>query len=68
MAPGPGQQQKAERFRALHQGEAFIIPNPWLAGSARTLEALGFQALATTSSGDFSALRARLPVEDWLGD
>lgn len=51
MAPGPGQQQKAERFRALHQGEAFIIPNPWDAGSARTLEALGFQALATTSSG-----------------
>ena len=51
MAPGPGQEQKAERFRALHQGEAFIIPNPWDAGSARTLEALGFQALATTSSG-----------------
>jgi len=51
MAPGPEQEQKAERFRALHQGEAFIIPNPWDAGSARALEALGFQALATTSSG-----------------
>ena len=42
---------KAERFRALHEGDAFIIPNPWDAGSARVLEALGFQALATTSSG-----------------
>jgi 2-methylisocitrate lyase-like PEP mutase family enzyme len=45
------QQEKAERFRALHEGEAFVIPNPWDAGSARVLEALGFQALATTSSG-----------------
>jgi 2-methylisocitrate lyase-like PEP mutase family enzyme len=41
----------AERFRALHEGEPFVIPNPWDAGSARALEALGFQALATTSSG-----------------
>lgn len=43
---------KALRFKALHQQEgAFIIPNPWDAGSARLLEGLGFQALATTSSG-----------------
>jgi 2-methylisocitrate lyase-like PEP mutase family enzyme len=35
----------------LHQGEPFLIPNPWDAGSARVLEALGFRALATTSSG-----------------
>jgi 2-methylisocitrate lyase-like PEP mutase family enzyme len=47
----PTQNEKAERFRALHQGEAFIIPNPWDAGSAKVLAALGFQALATTSSG-----------------
>jgi 2-methylisocitrate lyase-like PEP mutase family enzyme len=47
----PTQDEKAERFRALHEGEAFIIPNPWDAGSARVLAALGFQALATTSSG-----------------
>src|SRR4051812_22285798 len=47
----PGQDEKAERFRALHEGEAFIIPNPWDAGAARVLEALGFRALATTSSG-----------------
>src|SRR4051812_41909285 len=43
--------QKATEFRALHIGNPFIIPNPWDAGSARVLEALGFQALATTSSG-----------------
>jgi 2-methylisocitrate lyase-like PEP mutase family enzyme len=45
------QQQKAEAFRALHAGEPFVIPNPWDAGSARVLAALGFKALATTSSG-----------------
>jgi 2-methylisocitrate lyase-like PEP mutase family enzyme len=43
--------QRGERFAALHAGEAFVIPNPWDAGSARMLEALGFSALATTSSG-----------------
>jgi 2-methylisocitrate lyase-like PEP mutase family enzyme len=45
------QRQKAEAFRALHKGEPFVIPNPWDAGSARVLAALGFKALATTSSG-----------------
>jgi 2-methylisocitrate lyase-like PEP mutase family enzyme len=45
------QAQKAEAFRALHAGEPFVIPNPWDAGSARVLEALGFEALASTSSG-----------------
>ena len=45
------QERKAETFRALHAGEPFVIPNPWDAGSARVLEALGFKALATTSSG-----------------
>jgi 2-methylisocitrate lyase-like PEP mutase family enzyme len=44
-------QQKGEEFRALHDGEPFLIPNPWDAGSARVLAALGFKALATTSSG-----------------
>jgi 2-methylisocitrate lyase-like PEP mutase family enzyme len=42
---------KAEAFRALHEGEPFVIPNPWDAGSAKVLEKLGFKALATTSSG-----------------
>jgi 2-methylisocitrate lyase-like PEP mutase family enzyme len=45
------QEQKAAAFRALHEGNPFLIPNPWDAGSARVLTALGFQALATTSSG-----------------
>jgi 2-methylisocitrate lyase-like PEP mutase family enzyme len=45
------QLEKAVSFRALHEGEAFVIPNPWDAGSARVMEALGFKALATTSAG-----------------
>src|SRR2546423_11714539 len=44
-------QEKGAAFRALHEGEPFVIPNPWDAGAARVLESLGFQALATTSSG-----------------
>jgi 2-methylisocitrate lyase-like PEP mutase family enzyme len=47
----PTQEEKASDFRALHEGEAFVIPNPWDAGSARVMEALGFKALATTSAG-----------------
>ena len=43
--------EKGAAFRALHEGEPFVIPNPWDAGAARVLEALGFRALATTSSG-----------------
>jgi 2-methylisocitrate lyase-like PEP mutase family enzyme len=45
------QEQRGTAFRALHAGDAFVIPNPWDAGSARVLAALGFKALATTSSG-----------------
>jgi 2-methylisocitrate lyase-like PEP mutase family enzyme len=45
------QEQKAEAFQALHSAEPFVIPNPWDAGSARALAALGFKALASTSSG-----------------
>jgi 2-methylisocitrate lyase-like PEP mutase family enzyme len=42
----------ADRFRALHvPGDPLLLPNPWDAGSARILATLGFQALATTSSG-----------------
>jgi 2-methylisocitrate lyase-like PEP mutase family enzyme len=43
--------RKGAAFRALHEGAPFVIPNPWDVGSARVLEALGFEALATTSSG-----------------
>lgn len=39
------------RFRALHQKGCFVIPNPWDVGSARLLQHLGFEALASTSSG-----------------
>src|SRR4029077_18185941 len=45
------QEKNAAEFRALHSGKSFVIPNPWDAGSARVLAALGFKALATTSSG-----------------
>ena len=46
------QSEKAEAFRALHERPgAFIIPNPWDAGTARLLASLGFEALATTSLG-----------------
>ena len=46
------QVEKAERFRALHaRPGAFVIPNPWDAGTARILASLGFEALTTTSAG-----------------
>lgn len=43
--------QKRAVFRALHQSGCFVLPNPWDAGSAVALAAMGFKALATTSSG-----------------
>lgn len=46
------QRDKFERLKVLHDGDtAFVIPNPWDAGSARLLTSLGFEALATTSAG-----------------
>jgi 2-methylisocitrate lyase-like PEP mutase family enzyme len=54
------QSDKAIRFRSLHQGPgAFVIPNPWDAGSARILAGLGFQALATSSSASANTLGRR---------
>ncbi|HEY1493801.1 MAG TPA: isocitrate lyase/phosphoenolpyruvate mutase family protein [Candidatus Solibacter sp.] len=51
------QNDKAARFRALHDGPgAFVIPNPWDVGSARILAGLGFQALATSSAASAAAL------------
>src|SRR5271170_1480212 len=48
----PTQVEKGTTFRALHQRErAFIIPNPWDIGTARLLQLLKFEALATTSGG-----------------
>jgi 2-methylisocitrate lyase-like PEP mutase family enzyme len=52
MIRKPTQAEKARIFRELHQRDgAFIIPNPWDAGTARLLAHLGFEALATTSMG-----------------
>jgi 2-methylisocitrate lyase-like PEP mutase family enzyme len=54
------QVEKAERFRALHEGPgAFVIPNPWDAGTAKILTQMGFPALTTTSAGLAFALGRR---------
>ncbi len=54
------QTDRAKRFRALHASPgAFVIPNPWDAGSARMLAALGFQALATSSGASAGTLGRR---------
>ncbi len=54
------QRDKALRFRALHEGPgAFVIPNPWDAGSARILAGLGFLALATSSGASAGILGRR---------
>jgi 2-methylisocitrate lyase-like PEP mutase family enzyme len=46
-----------EKFRALHESGCFVLPNPWDAGTARYLQHLGFEAVATTSAG-FAFARA----------
>jgi 2-methylisocitrate lyase-like PEP mutase family enzyme len=57
--PGPSATDQAARFLALHRpGQPLLLPNPWDLGSARVLESLGFEALATTSSG-FAATLGR---------
>jgi 2-methylisocitrate lyase-like PEP mutase family enzyme len=61
------QEQKAAAFQALHAGEPFVIPNPWDAGSARVLAGLGFEALASTSSG-FAFTLGRLDGEATLDE
>jgi 2-methylisocitrate lyase-like PEP mutase family enzyme len=60
MENAADQRSKAERFVALHKGPgAFVIPNPWDGGSARVLEGLGFQALATSSGAAAGVLGRR---------
>ena len=57
---GLTQNEKAFRFRALHEGPGtFVIPNPWDAGSARMLAGLGFQALATSSGAAAASMGRR---------
>ena len=54
------QTDKAARFLALHDGPgAFVIPNPWDVASARILDGLGFDALATSSAASACALGRR---------
>jgi 2-methylisocitrate lyase-like PEP mutase family enzyme len=56
----PTQGDKASRFRALHENpRAFVIANPWDAGSARILAGLGYQALATSSGACAGTLGRR---------
>ncbi|MYD99676.1 MAG: isocitrate lyase/phosphoenolpyruvate mutase family protein [Alphaproteobacteria bacterium] len=56
----PTQREKAERFRALHEGDGpFVMANPFDAGSARILAAMGFAALATSSGGFAGTLGRR---------
>lgn len=52
-----------DTFRKLHESGCFVIPNPWDIGTARYLQSLGFQALATTSSG--FAFSRGLPDAEW---
>lgn len=63
---------RAHAFKALHERDgAFVIPNPWDAGSAKMLASLGFEALATTSAGyAFSQGRAdgALSLDDTLAN
>ena len=54
------QLEKAQQFRDLHRGPtAFVMPNPWDAGSARALAKLGFAALATSSGASAAVLGKR---------
>src|SRR5579883_540976 len=54
------QNEKGTKFRTLHKSAgAFVIPNPWDIGTARLLERIGFQAIATTSAGCAFALGLR---------
>jgi 2-methylisocitrate lyase-like PEP mutase family enzyme len=47
----PGQDEKVEAFRRLHEAGCFVMPNPWDVGSAVALAGMGFEGLATTSAG-----------------
>jgi 2-methylisocitrate lyase-like PEP mutase family enzyme len=49
--PRPSIADKRRAFHEMHKAGCFVIPNPWDVGSARFLQALGFKALASTSSG-----------------
>src|SRR5437867_6805612 len=48
--------ERRERFRDLHRASLFVMPNAWDIGSARLLASIGFQSIATTSSGHAASL------------
>jgi len=56
---GVTQREKGQRFRRLHEGACFVIPNPWDVGSARVLAGMGFAALATSSAASAAAIGKR---------
>jgi 2-methylisocitrate lyase-like PEP mutase family enzyme len=63
------QDKRVEDFRRLHEAGCFVMPNPWDVGSAVALQRMGFEALATTSSGHAWTLgRAdnQVPLEQTL--
>src|ERR1700759_814543 len=43
--------ERRKRFRAMHEGGCFVLPSPWDVGTARMMQQLGFDAVATTSAG-----------------
>jgi 2-methylisocitrate lyase-like PEP mutase family enzyme len=53
------QREKGERFRKLHEGACFVIPNPWDVGSAKVLAGMGFAALATSSAAAAAGIGKR---------
>ncbi len=55
-SPRPTIADKRKTFRKLHEAGCFVIPNPWNIGTARYLQGLGFEALATTSAGHAHSL------------
>ena len=61
------QSDKAELFLRLHRpGDPLLLPNPWDRGSAKVLASMGFQALATTSSGFAATLAATAARTGWV--
>lgn len=65
----PSTAEKRQAFRQLHDGDCFVIPNPWNIGSARYLQGLGYKALASTSSGFAQTLGlpdGQVPLEQLL--
>ncbi|MCB1739688.1 MAG: isocitrate lyase/phosphoenolpyruvate mutase family protein [Gammaproteobacteria bacterium] len=59
-----------ERFHELHRHDTFLIPNPWDIGSARLLQSMGYEALATTSSGfahSLGRMDQRVSLDELVG-